>query len=153
MSLHDQPRLSAAGQLAHPFAEQCVQRLLSDPDWGIGKKVRDREIRRDVLWGYDPDAVADPCRERVRRAQVSGTFVGVHGPNGALGVSQRQSERDRAVTRSEIHQVAGLQPRIPEFVSVGVPRSDRTEQDPGAGVDAVGGEHAAVGVQRHRQVG
>ncbi len=141
MSRHDQVGDPLRAESVEPFIEEGVHGGLADPDRRVGHQVVDAEVRRDVLGCEDLDASAE--RRGVGSAQLACPPVHVDRQDPAVGVAQRLDTGDRARAAAEVdHHVRGSGALVG---AVGVRRRQLAEQQRGARVDPVGGEHAAVG--------
>lgn len=113
-----------------------MERRLADTYRRVGPDLVHHQIRRYLVGGHHPNPVGNAARLGVGSAQGACPFIYIHRPDLDLWAApQCQGDRDRSVATSDVHQDAGPHRRAV------------TEQQPGAGIDPVGGEDAVVGAK------
>lgn len=135
MTLDDEVGLTAGRQELEPPVEELVEGLFPDPDGRVRPDQIEPQVGVQVVGRMHLEVVEapPPC---VLGAERTRPLVHVDGDHSAVGGRRRQRDCDRSVPATNV----GERTR-------GRGVGDRSEQDAGPEVDAVGREGGPVGDQ------
>ncbi len=136
VALHDEVGRAAWPEAGQPEANQLVKGVLADPDRWIAPYPIDHQVGRNLLGGDHPDVVQTVVGG-ITAAEQTGPRIDLDRPHDGPGVPGGEGTGDRAVAGSNVDDVPITGDRIGTV----------DEQEPGAGIDPVGGEHTAIGDQ------
>ena len=141
--LHHEMGATVGGEAVEPAAEQVVQCTLADADRWVGEDAVEPKLVGDVVRVDHVDPVRHSGVRGVGRRELTGPGVDIDGPYDGGGGPERGDDGDGTPSAPEIEHGA---------IGVGEGRC-LEQQELGAGVETVTGEHPAVGGHGERSVG